>query len=301
LAASLVLLKQRAAIIRAVRGFFHGLDFFEVETPIRLPACLPEAHIELQESGDWFLQASPELCMKRLLASGAEAIFQICPCFRKHERGQRHLPEMTLLEWYRTAANYHSLMDDCEAMLTLVARQCQTGGPLNSQGQRMDLSAPWPRLSLKEAFARHASVDLQTAMLEDRFEEILTAEVEPCLGLDQPIFLYEYPASMASLARLRADQPQLAERFELYVNGIELANGFSELNDPDEQRQRFDEERRLITSMGRQVGPMPEPFLADLRQMPEAAGIAMGLDRLVMLFTGSNSIEQVVSFTPEDL
>lgn len=289
------LLHERAALIQATRSFFIRQGFLEVETPIRIPAPAPEAHIEPEAAGEWFLQTSPELAMKRLLAAGLTHIFQICKCFRRHERGDRHLPEMTLLEWYRAEADYRDLMRDCEGLLTALA----PSGQLVVQGRVIDLTPPWPRLSLAEAFSRFASISLERALAEERFEETLVAEVEPHLGLDTPLFLCDYPASMASLARLHPDNPDLAQRFELYVHGMELANGFSELTDAHEQRRRFVEERQRIRGLGREPAPLPEPFLADLERMPPAAGIALGVDRLVMVLTGARRIDQVVAFTPE--
>ncbi len=290
-------MKKRASLLQGVRAFFVSHDFLEVETPIRIPAPAPEAHIEPELSGDWYLQTSPELCMKRLLAAGCPRIFQICKCFRRHERGERHLPEMTLLEWYRVEADYRDLMADCEDLLCSLAGN----GILRVNGQALDLTPPWPRLTLHAAFQRFAAISIEQAVAENCFEEILVRDIEPCLGLGTPVFLCDYPASQASLSRLHPENPLLAERFELYVNGVELANGFSELTDACTQRQRFQREQESITALGRQPGPMPEPFLEDLTKMPAAAGIALGLDRLIMLFTGASHIDQVVAFVPEGL
>ena len=294
----LSVLRQRAVLIQAARSFFVGQGFLEVETPIRIPAPAPEAHIEPEPSGDCFLQTSPELCMKRLLAAGCDKIFQVCKCFRRNERGDRHLPELTMLEWYRAEADYRALMADCEALLLAL---CPDGRLRGADGRWLDLAPPWPRLTVNQAFARHASLPLEQALSEGRFEEVMAFEIEPFLGRVTPLLLCDYPASQASLARLDPDNPQAAQRFELYLDGLELANGFSELVDAAEQRRRFVEERERILALGRPSGPLPEPFLADLARMPPAAGIALGLDRLVMLFTGSRSIDQVVAFTPESL
>lgn len=288
------LLHERAALLQATRSFFIHQGFLEVETPIRIPAPAPEAHIEPEPAGDWFLQTSPELAMKRLLAAGCTRIFQICKCFRRHERGALHLPEMTMLEWYRSEADYHDLMTDCEALLTTLVPSRK----LAVRGRAIDLTPPWPRLSLAEAFSRFASISLDQALADDHFEETLVAEVEPRLGLDTPLFLCDYPATLASLARLHPDNPGLAQRFELYVHGIELANGFSELTDAREQRARFLQEQKRIRQLGREPGPLPEAFLHDLAHMPPAAGIALGVDRLVMLCTGAERIDQVVAFPP---
>ena len=292
-----MILQERAALLQATRSFFIKQGFLEVETPIRIPAPAPEAHIEPEAAGSWYLQTSPELCMKRLLAAGCTRIFQICKCFRRDERGDRHLPEMTMLEWYRTKADYRDLMTDCEGLLTSLS----TDRVLHLDGRQIRLAPPWPRLTVAEAFQRYAPISLAQAMREYRFEDIMVTDIEPHLGQDRPLFLCDYPASQASLARLHPDDPTVAERFELYVNGLELANGFSELTDAHEQRLRFQLEQEKISGLGRLPGPMPEPFLADLAHMPAAAGIALGLDRLVMLFTGASRIDQVVAFTPDAL
>ena len=291
------ILEKRAALIQGTRAFFIKQGFLEVETPLRIPAPAPEAHIEPERAGEWYLQTSPELCMKRLLAAGCSRIFQICKCFRRHERGDRHLPEMTMLEWYRVAADYRDLMTDCEGLLHSLAQDFA----LHLNGQTLNLTPPWPRLTLDAAFQRYAPISLDQALAEDHFEEILVRDIEPHLGRETPVFLCDYPATQASLSRLHPDNPALAERFELYVNGVELANGFSELTDAGEQRLRFQREQETIAALGRQPGPMPESFLVDLARMPPAAGIALGIDRLVMLFTGASRIDQVVSFVPEGL
>lgn len=265
-----------------------------METPLRIPAPAPEAHIIPQPAGAWFLQTSPELCMKRLLARGIPRLFQICKCFRQEERGRRHLPEFTMLEWYRAGADYFSLMDECEELLAAVAAALGDGAAL-------DLSLPWQRLTVEEAFRRYAGMTAVQALAADLFDQLMVEKIEPHLGRPRPTFLYDYPAELAALARKRPDNPGLAERFELYIDGLELANGFSELIDPAEQRQRFVEEQRRIAATGRIPPPMPEKFLAELAAMPPAAGIALGLDRLAMLLLGAESIEAVIAFPPEDL
>lgn len=272
-----------------------------MDTPVRLPNLVPELHIEPQKSGDWYLQASPELCMKRILAAGISKIFQICKCFRKNERGNRHLPELTMLEWYSAGNDYWSLMDDCENLLRFIADRLAAGNQIEWKGNTIDLSQAWERLTLSEAFNKYSPLTLEEALKSDRFEEALDEYVEPCLGKKNPVFVYDYPASLGSLARLNKNNPKVAERFELYICGLELANGFSELVDPVEQRNRFQKERKMISDTGRDPGPMPEKFLQDLEDMPETAGIALGIDRLVMLFAGCQSIDEVVAFTPEEL
>lgn len=295
-------LKQRAAIIRAVRVFFEDRDYLEVDTPLRLPVLAPEIWIEPVISGGHFLQTSPELCMKRLLAAGHSRLFQICHCFRKGERGRFHLPEFSMLEWYRTGSDYHDLMDESEELIKSVVLECGGRRLFPGLEELVAIDVPFERLTVEEAFRRYAECTVEKVLAAGRYEEVLVEQVEPHLGLGRrPTFLYDYPASLASLARLKKDEPAVAERFELYLGGIELANGFSELVDPDEQRQRFIAERNLIFAAGRDPGPMPERFLQALTGMSAAAGIALGLDRLVMVLIGAESIDEVVGFVPEEL
>ena len=287
---------ERARIVQAIRAFFVALDFLEVETPQRIPANAPELHIDPVASGDHWLQTSPELAMKRLLAAGFGNLFQLCRVWRDGERGRKHLPEFSLLEWYRPGRDYTTLMTDCEQLLlTLVP-----AGTVDYQGTNIDLAPPWPRLTVAVAFERFASCSLIEALATDRFDEIVTDEIEPQLGMD-PIFLTEYPAELAALSRLKPDDQNFAERFELYIGGLELANAFSELTDPIEQRRRFEAEETVRRTTGKPLVNLPEPFLNELVTLPEAAGIALGVDRLIMLLTDSPSIDHVVAFTPEQL
>jgi len=294
-------LRLRAVMTRAIRRFFLDQDFLEIETPIRIPAPAPESHIEPIVSGEWFLQTSPELCMKRLLAAGYPKIFQICKCFRAGERGARHLPEFTMLEWYRAETDYRTLMDDCEILISRIAKELGLGGVVSWQGGRICLTLPWERITVREAFARYAGVSVEEALMRDRFDEIMVCAIEPHLGMERPVFLYEYPATLGALARVKADDREVAERFELYIAGLELANAFSELTDPVEQRWRFEEasrDRRLKKYL---PYPLPERFLASLSCMPPSAGIALGMDRLTMILADQTTIDAVVAFTPESL
>jgi len=290
-------LEARARIIQEIRRFFIDRGYLEVETSHRIPANAPEPHIDAVSSGAWALHTSPELAMKRLLAAGYQRLFQICRVWRDGERGQYHLPEFTLLEWYRAGVDYHTLMIECMELLLSLAPQ----GRLSRQGRTIELAMPWPQLTVSQAFSRYASVTLDEALGADRFEEILTAEVEPNLGYDQPVFLIEYPVRLAALARTKPRDPLIAERFELYVDGLELANAFSELTDPHEQRRRFAADEKARRTAGKKPYPIPEKFLCEMSSMPEAAGIALGLDRLIMLLVDAEKIDDVVAFTPGEL
>ncbi|MBJ6800917.1 EF-P lysine aminoacylase EpmA [Geomonas propionica] len=290
-------LAQRGAIFTRVRMFFQEKGYLEVETPFRIPAPAPEAQIDAIPSDGWFLQTSPELCMKRLLAAGYPRIFQICRCWRDGERGTRHLSEFTMLEWYRAQADYRVLMDETEEMV----RAAAAADSITYRGGKIDLSVPWERISVRDAFLRHTDTTAEAALAAGNFDELMVDKIEPMLGMGRPTFLYDYPASCSALARLKADDPTVAERFELYMGGLEIANAFSELIDPVEQRARFEAEAAERARNDKRGYPMPEKFLAALAEMPEAAGIALGLDRMVMVLLDAQSIDEVVAFTTEEL
>ena len=291
----------RAKIIQSVRDFFIGHGYLEIETPCLIPAPAPEVHIDAISAGHGFLQTSPELCMKRLLSAGYPKIFQVCRVFRQGERGERHLPEFTLLEWYRKDIDYMDLMDECEEMILFVARNMGFGHEIKYLGRVIDFQRPWERISVKDAFERYAAISMEMALESGRFDEIMVEEIEPNSGISRPTFLYDYPWPLASLARLKENEPGLAERFELYMGGLEIANAFSELTDAHGQEKRFETERDKRRHLGKTVYPMPEKFLKALDHMPPSAGIALGVDRLIMVFTNTSKIDDVVFFTPEEL
>jgi len=315
----------------AIRSFFAERDFIEVETSILQISPGNEAHIAgfctelLDPSGTaskLYLHASPEFAAKKLLAAGERRLFTLAHVFRNGERGPLHHPEFTMLEWYRAEAGYESLMEDCTALLAKLA-SAAGAKRLSFRGASADPFAPPERLSVVEAFQCHAHIDLgatfsasetdraalaaaaRAAQIRvvaddtwsDIFSKILSQLVEPQLGHGRPTILTDYPASEAALARLRADEPRFAERFELYACGVELANGFGELRDAAEQRRRFITEMDERQRLHGEAYPIDEDFLAALALMPEASGIALGFDRLVMLATGAHHIEQVL-WTP---
>ena len=294
----------RANVIKAVRSFFWERGFLEVETPLLIPANAPEEYINpVRALPSWQLQTSPEICMKRLLCSGHQKLFQISHCWRSEERGSRHLTEFTMLEWYRSGCDYQVLMADCEELLQYIAVACLSGSScFKHKSAKINPFTSWQRISVQEAFLRFGQVDVWECLEKGVYEEILTSVIEPALaGIGSPVILMDYPAELAALARKKPDNDDLAERFELYLGGLELANGFSELNDPIEQRLRFENANRIRSEAGQSVLPLPETFLDELANMPASAGIAMGVDRLVMLTAGVDSIDQIVAFTPEEL
>ena len=303
-------LHMRATLFRLIRSFFFEQGFLEVDTPLRQPVLIPESTIIPLTAEGKYLQTSPELCMKRLLAVGCTKIFQLCPCFRKEELGRLHLEEFTMLEWYRLEADYLTLMLDCEALLRFIVQEMvfaklSTTGNCQQElhSKKSDLfgiESDWQRLSVAEAFELFSPVSLDEALEKDRFDELLVEFIEPQLGFGVPTFLYDYPVELASLAKCSTKNPRVAERFELYINGVELANGFSELTDSTEQRIRFSEEITIMEKYGRNEVEMPELFLDDLQKLNNAAGIALGVDRLFMLLMGYDSLSESVTFHPGD-
>ncbi len=294
-------LMVRADVLQAIRTFFRSHQYLEVETPVRIPAPAPEANIDAQESETWFLHTSPELCMKMLLSAGFPRIFQICRCFRKKERGRLHLPEFTLLEWYTAGHGYQEMMAQCETLLFFVSKSIGKPGGIVRNGHTISLASPWEKLTVAAAFDRYSRLSMVEALHQGRFDEIMGLDIEPNLGMEQPVFLYDYPALCGALARLKPDDPAIAERFELYIAGIELCNAFTELTDPAEQRRRFEQERQHREKTEKIVYPLPENFLQVLKDMPAASGNALGIDRLVMLLTGAATIDDVSAFVPEEL
>lgn len=316
--------RARADLYRRIRTVFEARGFIEVETPLLVPAPGMEPHLEVFEtrlttengrSRRAFLTTSPEYQMKKLLAAGLPRIFQIGKAFRNREEASRlHNQEFTILEWYRTTVDYHDLIRDCEDLLLALAG----GKHLTYGGQTIDLSPPWPRLTVAEAFHRHAGVDLDGDLLaqarsrgytvdegttwEQAFTQILLTEVEPRFPRDRPLVLDEYPASQAALARLKADNPRRAERFEVYVAGIEIANAFGELLDATEQARRLEQEREERQRSGRVPYDIDRDFIRALAAgIPPSAGIALGVDRLLMILTDAPSIRDVLWFPAAEL
>ncbi|MBQ9430271.1 MAG: EF-P lysine aminoacylase GenX [Kiritimatiellae bacterium] len=285
--------ERRAGIIRAVRAFFDTNGFIEVETPARILAPAPESQIDAPPSGPAFLRASPELQMKLLLCAGYPKIYQIGPCFRLGECGRRHNPEFTLLEWYRADSDYLQMLSDTEGLLTALA-----GDGITYRGRRIDLRPPWPRVRVRDAFLQWAGWDPVEHWDADRFDLDMVSKVEPSLPQDRPCVLMDYPEPAASLARLKPDDGKVAERWEVYIGGLELANAYSELCDAAAQRRRFEESTEDRRALGKAEYPLDEDFLGALEYpgMPPSGGIALGVDRLVMLLTDAADIADVRQF-----
>ncbi len=300
-------IRLRARIVSAIRSFFDGRDFVEVETPVRIAAPAPEPNIDCPEvlpprnfGGETtFLRASPELQMKKLLAAGMERIYQIGPCFRDGEKGSRHNPEFTMIEWYRKNASYLDILEDTERLYSYLSlldygdRPCVSGGwpheMCESKGE-FKKNIEFKQMTVRDAYLRWAQWDPWVQWNQDRFDFDMATVIEPSLKPLGAVFLMDYPPQAASLAKLRGD---VAERWEFYVNGIELANCFTELCDPVEQRRRFIAAREERRQLNEADYPIDEKFLSVLGDIPSAAGVALGVDRLVMTLLGIDDILQV--------
>jgi lysyl-tRNA synthetase class 2 len=275
-------IKLRDAMMRRIRAFFYERDFLEVETPIRMETPCLELHIDAEASGDHFLRTSPELFHKRLLADGLERIFEIGKCFRSGEFGPLHHPEYTMLEWYRTHADYMDMLEDTRSLLLNVWPECPS---------------EWSTLTVSEAFITHAGWDPVAAYNENRFDLDLIEKVEPAFKKQGgAVILIDYPIEAAALSRRKPGNPQVAERWELYIDGVELANAYSELTDPEEQRRRFEECAEKRKAMGKVVYEIDGKFLKAIDQMPPSGGVALGFDRLLMLMKSVDNLDEIIPF-----
>jgi lysyl-tRNA synthetase class 2 len=292
-------LKRRAFIFDALRAFFKEYDFLEVDTPIRAPAIAPEPNITPFESEGWFLAASPELHMKRLLAAGYSKLYQFSHCFRKGERGFWHNPEFIMLEWYRQGVGYLSIIQDMEEMVLCVAEKLGIGHTIRYQGRDIDFTPPWPRVTVRNAYLEAAGWDPVRDYNPARFDVDFVARVLPSFNPYRPTVLLDYPAPAASLARLKPDDNKVSERVEVFIGGLELANAFSELTDAGEQAARFKEATEEIRQERGKNMPLPEKFLESVARLPDCGGIALGMDRLAMLFCDAPTIDDVMAFTSD--
>ncbi len=331
-------LVRRSRALGAIRGFFAARDFLEVDTPLLVPSPGLEIHLAAVPAGDqkWLI-TSPEYQMKRLLAAGLERIFTLCKCFRAGEVGPHHDPEFTMLEWYRAWDQLDTILCDTEELVATVARAVAgttelpvepiLGGnsePTSGARDTVDVAPPWPRMTVAEVMRRFAGVevrgDMEASALaaelaragidagraecwDDLFYAAWVARVEPALAaLDRPLFVVDWPAPLCALARRKAGDPTVVERFEAYVAGLELANAFGELTDPVEQRARFVDDQLTREERGLPVYPIDEKLIAALEEgLPPSAGIALGIDRLVMLVTGARHIRDVLAFANDEL
>lgn len=325
-------LKARVHIIKAIRSFFDSQGFLEVDTPALQVSPGLEPHLHAFKTTmvgpdgsehHRMLHTSPEFAMKKLLVAGAGDIYQLAKVFRNNEASYLHHPEFTMLEWYRTGAGYEKIMEDSEAMIRSCyeasrsvladgASDSTADGTISWMGKSCNVAGEWQRLTVADAFQKFAETDIFSSDLiadckrldihvadddswDDRFFRIFLEKIEPNLGVGRPTILYEYPASQSALAKVKADDPRVCERFEIYICGLELANAFHELTDWQEQEKRFEADMQLKEKLYGERYPIDAEFIDALKLgMPASSGIALGVDRLVMLLTGAVDIKEVL-------
>ena len=305
-------LKQRADIVQTIRQFFAQRNVMEVDTPAMSHATVTDIHLHTfqtefvgpgyADGRKLYFMTSPEFHMKRLLAAGSGCIYQICKSFRNEENGRYHNPEFTMLEWYRVGFDHHQLMDEMDAMLQLVL-QCGQAERMTYQQAFLKVLGVCPlEASMAELKTAAASLGLSDiADPEDDRDTLLqllfSVGVEEKIGQSVPVFVYDFPASQAALAKINAQDPRVADRFEVYFKGIELANGFHELDNPKEQLKRFEEDNAKRMEMGIATQPIDHHLIAALESgLPQCAGVALGVDRLIMLSLECDHIDQVTAF-----
>ncbi len=321
------LFHTRAKIIRTIRTFFESKSFLEIEPPYLTPYPTLDSNIDSIKVAlhdgkgiphSFFLHTSPEHVMKKLLAAGAERIFFLGKVFRDREITPLHNPEFTMVEWYRTNATYVNIQKDTEELIRFIASELFAKEEIIYQGKKIDLRAPWERVTIKDLFKQRVNINLEenltTELLknaavscnikfasdddwESLFFRIFLEKIEPTLGKNKPTFVLDYPVRMGQMAKRKQKNPEWVERVELYIAGIELANGYSELLAPDEQKERFEREQKKRTASENSTYPIDAELISALRMgIPPSAGIALGIDRLVMFFTDRKNIQDVLLF-----
>lgn len=323
----------REKVIKAIRAYFEANTFREVETPIVIAHPPAESYVDVFETtlldrkrtpSKAYLSTSPEVALKKLLVAGIGNCYALTKSFRNTEmQSLRHNPEFSILEWYRVGVDYMAIMDDVERLVFSILQSISDDPVLHYQGHDIHLGPPWDRLTMKEAFLKYANVDFDAFLDEDvakdiakgkgyRVEEhntweelynqIFLNEIEPNLGFGKPVFLYEFPASMAALSKKKESDPRYAERFEFYIAGLELGDAYSELTDWEEQQKRFENELKEVKRLGKTTYDYDHDFIEALKVgLPECAGIAVGVDRLVMLFANVTSIAETLFFPASEM
>jgi elongation factor P--(R)-beta-lysine ligase len=323
----------REKVLKAIRIFFEQQSFHEVETPLLLAKPAAESYVEVFETTlldrfrnpyKGFLSTSPEVALKKLLVAGIGNCYSLTKSFRNMETfSNTHNPEFTILEWYRVQADYKDIMNDCEQLMRMIHSYIYGDKPLIYQGKIIDIQQPWERLTMKQAFKKFANIEFDEFLNEDNakiiasqkgyqveshntweelYNQIFLNEVEPFLGKGTPTILYEFPGSMAALSKRKPDDPRYAERFEFYIEGLELGDCYSELSDPKEQENRFQEELKEIKRLGKTSYDYDKDFIHALESgLPSCSGIAVGVDRLIMLFANTTNIRDTLFFPAEEL
>lgn len=317
--------ETRLTITRLVREWFWAQDFVEAETPVAVRYASQEPYLSpfpvtvTNPEGkefDMYLHSSPEYALKKLLAAGFSKVFELCKCFRNNENfGGIHNPEFTMLEWYRSPGTYHDFMNDLENLFKFVAEKLKVT-TVKYNGKEILVCTDWERLSMKEVWQKYLNVNLDEYLTlevitilarangheisgdfayEDIFYKIFLNDIEPHLGLDKPIFIYDYPTILTSLSQASKNDPRYSERAECYIGGLELCNGFGELTDAKMQSENLERDRALRHTLGKPTWPVDPDFIAALESgITPTSGIALGVDRMVLLFTGANDINEVI-------
>ncbi len=295
LAAMIPALKYRAGVLASVRRYCDSCGYCEVETPVGIIAPAAEEYIESPAAGNFFLRSSPELQMKRLLCVGMERMYQLGPCFRANENGRLHRSEFTMLEWYTAHTTYLDALDFTAGLVRTAAHDLNGSGVIQYCGNTIDLDADWEIIPVREAFQKFSGLNADAlAEKESEFEIVLTEKVEPNLPKDRPCVLIDYPIRFGAFARPKPTDPTLAERWEVYIGGVELANTYGELTDAVVQKERFRKFAETRRKNGLHEYPEPVEFLDAISSgMPDASGGALGFDRLVMLLYGADSLAEV--------
>ncbi len=286
-------LQLRASVYREIRGYLDSQGFCEVSTPVRVRIPALEDTIDAIPAGSWWLRTSPELHMKRLIQAGAERIYQLGPCFRAGEHGRRHRSEFCMLEFYEGNADYRDILRRTQGLFRHVSRALAVT-------EAAFWGSEWEVLTVEEAFRRYTHISAVQAVEQGDFDYLLVDRIERHLGVGRPTVLIDYPTKLAALARRSPQNPEVAERWELYANGLELANAYSELVDAGEQRARFEESASTRAHAGHEVYPLDEAFLGALEAgMPPTGGIAIGVDRLIMAMGKTDNIADTLAFPRE--
>ncbi len=326
-------LRKREKVLDTIRSFFKKDGFLEVDTPLLVQSPGMEPYLEVFETTlidsdshkkRAFLLTSPEYALKKLLVAGIPKLFSICKSFRNGEGlSHKHNPEFTIMEWYRTNASYTEIMKDCENLFLELAQAMGGSHVWEYQGVEYDLSTPWERISVAEAFQIYCSIDSETLLDEQKllqkgrergfevtsettweqiYNQFFLNDIEPHFGVKRPTIIYDFPASQASLSKKKDSDPRFAERFEFYIAGIEMGNAFSELTDGDEQLRRFESERAERESLKKTMYQIDLDYIAAIKAgLPPTGGIAVGIDRIAMFFTNAPSIEDVLVFPASEL
>ncbi len=313
-------LKARSRVIDQIRKFFKDKGFWEVQTPVLAPALIPESYLDFFETKFTFpegkrqvlyLTPSPEMWMKRLLVEGSGNIFELRSCFRNRDKGRLHNPEFLLLEWYRVGVDIFATMEDTEELVKEVLEKEE----VKYQGKKVDLRSKFERLRIVEAFERYVGIKeadfFEVGKLvevgkkrrvkvepdwgwEEVFNVIYVSEVEPNLGFGKPVFIYDFPSNFAPLAKKSKKDVRFKERFELFINGVEICDGYSELDDPEEQRREFEKEIKIMKSKGKKIPKIDWEFIEVLKKgLPMCSGVALGVDRLVMIKMGVGEMRRI--------